>query len=183
MFLPGNSIRERYAEQPNILLDFRTPYYFGPLAALGISLAPVVLDKLLNKGGRGGGSGALDAASQAEAALLQQRQRLTAQIESLIGSMAEGGRPPAFKLDLENPQDIEKFLSGIASPAELNSLMKLLGVSGTAGTGASRTSAILGQQRDIREEDQLGQLSRDLILAFLSKPGAGGGGGGGSGGN
>lgn len=134
--------------------------------AIVAALIPIAYDLL--KGDDGGGD-ALGQAAGSEAQLLRQRQELMTQLQRLVASQAKGGRPPVFKLDLDNPQSIEDLIAGIKSPAEFNQLLKIFQASSGTGTGASQTAARLAQAASFREQDQIENIAQNLITEFLSQ--------------
>lgn len=126
------------------------PVWAIPLIIAGAST-------LMSKFG-GGGDSNLERLAGVQASSLTQAQ-------SLLSQLSQGGAPPVFKLNLDNPQNIEKFFSQVAPMAEFNSLLAL----GGQARGAAGQEARLDFAGGARQEDQLAALARNLVLAFLSE--------------
>ena len=115
---------------------------------------------------------------RAQADRIEQGTRLRGDIEDMIRGMAEGGAPPAFRLGLRPGEgtDIGEFLGQIQSNAELNHLMRLLGI-GEGNVSTANQALGVGAGFEAQRQDNLS----DLILSILSGIGGGGGGAGGGG--
>jgi len=124
------------------------PVWAIPLIIAGASA-------LMSKFG-GGGDSDLDKLAGVQAGSLTQAQDLLAQL-------SQGGAPPVFKLNLDNPQNIEKFLSQIAPMGEFNSLLAL----GGQAQGAAGQSARLDFAQDTQTQEQFSALARNLVIALL----------------
>lgn len=144
-----------------------------PIAGkLAISiLGPVVLDKLL--GGKSGSEkqalAAQSQAAQAEAQLLDMIRQLGLDANEILGGLKEGGAPPVFKIDLDNPTDIEAFIKQVAPMAGFNNTLKLIQALKGIGTQNVSQGAAQAFATGARRQDAIGSIASNIIQALLSK--------------
>ncbi len=150
----------------------------GPLAGIGIGLGSALLSGLL--GGKSGSEkqalAAQSQAAQSEAALLDLIRKLGLDASGLLSGLQEGGRPPAFRIDLENPTDIEDFFGQLGHNAPFNKTLELISsLKGAGGTGNIQSSALQAFQSGRDRNALVGDTIQNIILALLTKGGGGGG--------